>query len=262
VAPPPPNAPRTAVFPAAAPAPAAAPPAGPPPARFSYWTDESAPVSGSDDDDAERGSRGRMALVILAGLVVLAGLAIAGWMVLGGPDDDGGDSASGSSAAEPTAAGPAPGDVHTVRGVDYTVEAVQVDDTCVGHAYGDTAAFFTQTDCTGLSRALYSAEIGGQAVVVSVSRVQFDDPATARQLRDLTDRNGSGNVSDLLREGVRYTGSPAELSGAEYASAVSGPTLTVVESAWVAEDAEGSSADIDQVADDGLALPVPPFATE
>ena len=95
-----------------------------------------------------------------------------------------------------------------------------------------------------------------------MSRVRLPDAATARDLRALTDRNGSGNVSDLLREGVRYTGSPAELSGAEYASAVSGPTVTIVESAWVDEDADGSSADVDQVADDGLALAVPPFPAQ
>ena len=256
-----PGPPRTAVFPAAVPTPAA-PPATQPPARFSYWTDESAPVDGAEEDDEEKGSRGRMVLVILAGLVVLAALVIAGWMVLGERGDDDGDGASGPSAAQPTVAGPAAGDVQTVGGIEYTVEAVQVDKTCVGHAYGDTAAFFDETDCTGLSRAIYSGQIDGEPVVLSVVRVQMADPAAARSLRDLTDRNGSGNVSDLLREGVRYPGSPADLSGAEYASAVSGPTVTVVESAWVDADAEGSSAVIDQAADDGLALPVPPFATE
>jgi hypothetical protein len=85
------------------------------------------------------------------------------------------------------------------------------------------------------------------------------DTAAARELQALTDRNGSGNVNDLLREGVRYTGSPAELSGAEYASAVSGSTVTIVESAWVDEDAAGSATDIDRIADAGLALPAPPF---
>ena len=107
---------------------------------------------------------------------------------------------------------------------------MQVDDTCVGHAYGDTATFFETTNCTGLSRALYSAQLDGGAVVVSVSRVRMPDTATARDLRGLTDRNGSGNVNDLLREGVSYSGGPAELSGAEYASAVSGPAVTIVES--------------------------------
>jgi hypothetical protein len=152
--------------------------------------------------------------------------------------------------------------VRSVGGIEYTVEAVQVDDTCAGHAYGDTAGFFAGVDCTALSRALYSARIDGAPVVVSVARVQMPDTAAARDLQALTDRNGSGNVSDLLREGVRYTGSPAELSGAEYASAVSGSTVTIVESAWVDEDADGGSAEIDRVADSGLTLPVPPFPAD
>ena len=49
------------------------------------------------------------------------------------------------------------------------------------------------------------------------------------------------------------------LSGAVYASALSGPVVTIVESDWVDEDADGGSAEIDRVADDGLALQVPPF---
>jgi hypothetical protein len=145
--------------------------------------------------------------------------------------------------------------VQEVAGVGYTLQAVQVDDTCVGHSYGQTADFFATTNCTGVSRALYSAELDGGPVVVSVSRVQMADPATARQLQSLTDQNGSGNISDLLREGVRYTGSPSELSGAEYASALNGSTVTIVESAWVEPDATtGTDADIDLVASNGLAL--------
>jgi hypothetical protein len=149
--------------------------------------------------------------------------------------------------------------VQTVGDTEYTVEAVEVEGTCAGHAYGDAAAFFAGVDCTALSRALYSARVDGEPVVVSVARVQMPDTAAARRLQALTDRNGSGNVSDLLREGVRYTGSPAELSGAEYASAVSGTAVTIVESAWVDKDARGGSAKIDRIADAGLSLPVLPF---
>lgn len=93
--------------------------------------------------------------------------------------------------------------------------------------------------------------------MVSVSRVTTADDATARELRALTDRNGSGNVSDLLREGVTYDGAPAGLRSAQYASAVSGSTVTVVESAWSGAGA-GSTAALDEAASDGLALPVPP----
>ena len=62
----------------------------------------------------------------------------------------------------------------------YTVEAVDLTDTCTGHAYGAVADSFGATDCTGLARALYSAEVGGEAVVVSVARVQMPDAAAAR----------------------------------------------------------------------------------
>jgi hypothetical protein len=253
--------PRTSVFPASPPPaaqPTSPPPAQPPAGRFSYWTDESQAGDAEQEEPAGT-SRGRMLVMVLVGVVAVAVLGVGGWLVLRGGPDDGGGAAAAASSAEPATEGPEVGAVQDVGGVSFTVEAVQTDGTCLGHAYGDTADFFADNDCTGLSRALYSTEIGGESVVVSVSRVRLADAATARNLRSLTDANGSGNVSDLLREGVRYTGSPAELSGAEYASAVSGTTVTIVESAWVDENAEGSSADIDQVADSGLALAVPPF---
>ncbi|TFV64979.1 hypothetical protein E4P40_26835 [Blastococcus sp. CT_GayMR20] len=261
----PPASPRTAVFasPSAAAPPRPAPP--PPPAaagqRFAYWT-ESGQTAGEDDDedrDAPGSGRKIALMAVLAVLVVIA-LGVAGWMVLGG-DGDGGSDAEASSSA-PTAAGPQAGDVQEVGGVAFTVQAAQVDETCVGHAYGDTAAFLEANDCTALSRALYSAQVEGGPVVVSVSRVQMPDNGIARELQALTDRNGSGNVNDLLREGVRYTGSPAELSGAEYASAVSGSTVTIVESAWVEEGSEGGSAEIDRLATAGLELAVPPFPAD
>jgi hypothetical protein len=88
------------------------------------------------------------------------------------------------------------------------------------------------------------------------------DTTTARDLRALTDRNGSGNVNDLLREGVTYAGGPDGLSSAEYASAVSGPTVTIVESSWVDPAAGGSPADVDRMAANGLVLQVPPFHDE
>jgi hypothetical protein len=253
--------PRTSVFPASAPP--ATPP--PPPARpFAYWT-ESGPASSAEDDDSDdsggsRGSGRRTALLVVAAVLAVVVLGVGGWLLLRGQADGGGTGTAANSSAPATQApGPEVGDVQTVAGTDYTVEAVQVDETCLGHAYGETADFFADVDCTGLSRALYSTEIGGESVVLSVARVQLPDAATARELRGLTDRNGSGNVSDLLREGVRYTGSPAELSGAEYASALSGPVVTIVESAWVDADAQGASTEIDRAADDGLALQVPPF---
>lgn len=219
-------------------------------------------------DEVDDGGGRRTGLLLALALTLVALIAVGGWLVLRDPDD-GGTGATGTPSGatgtpsgptgEAAPAGPQVGDVQDVDGVQFTVEAVQVDDSCVGHAYGETAAYFETTDCTGLSRALYSAQLDGGPVVVSVSRVRMPDTATARDLRVLTDRNGSGNVNDLLREGVTYPGGPAELSGAEYASAVSGPAVTIVESSWVDPAAGGSAADVDRTAASGLALAVPPL---
>jgi hypothetical protein len=243
--------PRTKEFPQAAPP--AAPPPTPSPGLWSQGDQVDDPVNESSDRP-----RGRAALITLVAVLAVAVVGVGGWLLLGG-QDNGGSGSAGSTASETATPGPEVGDVQAVGGTEYTVEAVQLDDTCAGHAYGDTAAFFAGVDCTALSRALYSAGIDGAPVVVSVVRVQMPDTAAARELQALTDRNGSGNVSDLLREGVRYTGSPAELSGAEYASAVSGSAVTIVESAWADPEADGGSAEIDRIADAGLALPVLPF---
>ncbi|MCW2698725.1 MAG: uncharacterized protein JWQ45_260 [Blastococcus sp.] len=211
-----------------------------------------------DEDRDDEGGGGRRTVLLAAVALLLAvAIGVVAWSLLRGTPDGSGTGGAGTGATETTPAGPEVGAVQEVAGVAYRLEAVQVDDTCVGHSYGDTADFFATTNCTGVSRALYSAELDGGPVVVSVSRVQMADPATARQLQALTDRNGSGNISDLLREGVRYTGSPDELSDAEYASALNGSTVTIVESAWVAADSAGVDADIDLVATNGLALETP-----
>ncbi|TFV47142.1 hypothetical protein [Blastococcus sp. TF02A-35] len=238
--------PATAVQPAA-PGPAERPPLSP------AWLPQT--TGGGDDGPPDR----RRRLLVAAALVALVAVCgIAFWLLRDGDPSDGAD--AGATPAGPTTeAGPVPGDVAASGGTRFTVEQVAVDDTCAGHAYGEVAAFLEATDCTGLSRALYSTSVGGAPVVVSVSRVTMADPATARDLRALADRNGSGNVNDLLREGVTYDGAPEKLTAAEYASAVSGPTVTIVESAWADPASAGDAAAVDAVATAALGLPVPPL---
>ncbi|MDP5182105.1 hypothetical protein QOZ88_05600 [Blastococcus sp. BMG 814] len=257
--PPAPSGPRTAVLPAASPtaaSPAADPPAAERPARPPLSPAWGATASGRGGDRTPADRR-RIAVLAAAVAAVLVVCVFGVWLL---GDEPAGDGAGGDVGipSDAVVAGPTPGEVREVDGTAYTVEAVQVDDTCAGHAYGEVAGFFAARDCVGLSRALYSAQAEGAPVVVSVSRVTMDDDAAARELRALTDRDGSGNVSDLLREGVTYDGAPAGLRSAQYASAVSGSTVTVVESAWAGAGA-GSAAAVDKVASDGLALPVPPL---
>ncbi|MDT0276454.1 hypothetical protein [Blastococcus goldschmidtiae] len=247
--------PRTAVLPAQQPSAAATPPVPPvaEPDQQHFWDRP------ADHDDPERPGRTRRILLVLAAVLVLALVGVG--LALGLADRDGGGDTA--APAQPTGdagpTGPAVGNVQQVAGVAYTLRAAEVDDTCVGNAYGDTAAFFQASDCTGLARALYSAQVGGRDVVVSVSRVRMPDTVAARELRGLTDTTGTGNVSDLLSEGVRYPGGPEELTDAEYASAVSGSTVTIVESDWVDPSAAGTAAEVDQVATSGLSLTTPAF---
>nr|WP_275585918.1 hypothetical protein [Geodermatophilus sabuli] len=213
-----------------------------------------------------RGSSRRTLLLLAAALVLVVVLGIGGALLLGdGGRDEAGAStspASDTTVPEAPAAEPAPGDREVVDGRTFVLQEVRVDPSCAGNAYGAVADFFADTECAGLARALYSTDVEGRPAVVSVSVVDMGDAAGARALRALTDRNGSGNVSDLLREGVRYAGGPEQLSGAEYASAVSGSRVTIVEAAWSAAGDAGSTADLDAVAGVSLVLPVPePVAT-
>ena len=253
-----PQSPRTAVLPVA-------------PATDGDWAafaDAFPYEEDGEDDEADGGTgdvdrrRSRRLAVVAFALVVLVLVGGGGLLLLGG-DPDPAVAGRAPAAADTTAglatAGPAVGDEQVIDGVAYRVEAVRVDSSCAAHSYGEVAAFFAGTDCTGLSRVLYSTRAGSRPVVVSVSVVRMADAATARNLRALTDRDGSGNVSDLLREGVRYPGGPDRLSDAEYASAVSGSEVTVVESAWADSAAVADPAAVDLVAETGLVLGTPPF---
>jgi hypothetical protein len=206
-------------------------------------------------------SRRRTALLVAAALLLVVLLGVGVTALLGG-DEPANAGASPSTAAQGGASagavgGPQPGQIETVDGRTFVAQRVQTDPTCVGNSYGTVADFFATTDCAGLARALYSTDVGGRPVVVAVSLADMGEESGALALRALADRNGSGNVSDLLREGVRYPGGPAQLSGAEYASAVSGSSVTIVETAWAGPGPAGSTADLDVVASTALVLPMP-----
>ena len=203
----------------------------------------------------------RTALLAAAGLLLVV-LLVVGLTSLSGGDDgaaaDASPAGDGQAVALADAAtGPQPGQIETVDGRTFVAQRVQTDPTCVGNSYGAVSDFFTATDCAGLARALYSTEVGGRPVVVSVSVADMGGADGARALRTLADQNGSGNVSDLLRAGVRYPGGPERLSGAQYASAVSGSAVTIVETAWAGAGSTGSTADLDVVASNALVLPMP-----
>ncbi|MCZ2815087.1 hypothetical protein [Modestobacter sp. VKM Ac-2984] len=217
------------------------------------------PASGSTASTPGGGSsRRRQLLLVAAALAVVALLTVVGVLALTEDDGDAGTTTAGvtAGAAPTTSAPPGPviGSTAVVNGTTFTLQVAEEDATCNGHAYDAVAGFFANSDCTDLDRALWSAEVDGLPVVVSVARVTMPDPASAQALRSLTDTDGSGNVSDLLREGVRYDGAPERLSSAQYASSQQGSTVTIVETSWAGAQA-GATSGLDAVASAGLSLP-------
>ncbi|MGY1750199.1 hypothetical protein [Modestobacter sp. SYSU DS0511] len=198
---------------------------------------------------------GRTALVVAAlVLVLLAG--VLGVVVLTSGGDERTADPVGATTEAPAvdgAEGVQPGDTELIDGVTYTLQVTRRDTSCADHAYGSVASFFAENDCTALVRSLWSAEAGGRSAVVSVAEVTMPEASLAQALRALADTDGSGNVSDLLREGVGYPGAPARLQGAQYASSQRGSGVTIVESAWAGE--AGSSAALDVLTSSALSLP-------
>ncbi|MFQ1000711.1 hypothetical protein [Modestobacter sp. SSW1-42] len=197
----------------------------------------------------------RRAVLAAAALVVVAALVAVLVLALG--DRDAGEAAPladpATSAAPDTApSGPAPGDTEVVDGTTVTLEATTSEGSCAGHAYGAVADFLAGTDCTALDRALWSAEVDGRPAVVSLARVTMPDAALAASLKALADTDGSGNVNDLLREGVRYTDGPTRLSAAQYDSSQQNDVVTIVETSYVGEP--GSAEALDELAGSALAL--------
>jgi hypothetical protein len=214
------------------------------------------PRGSSATGEGPRGP-GRRTALLIAALALVVVLAVAGiWAASRGTNDPGTGGTAGTtsgSVAPPSAGRAAVGDTEVVNGTTFTLQAVQQDRTCRGHAYNAVADFFARSDCTGLSRSLWSADAGGSPAVVSLSRVTMADVGGAQALRSLADTDGSGNVSDLLREGIRFPGGPAKLSGAQYASAQQDTTVTIVETSWTAT--AGASSALDALASSALSLP-------
>jgi len=73
------------------------------------------------------------------------------------------------------------------------------DSDCAAHATSQTAAFLKTTPCLQLTRAFYTAKLpDGRTVYSSVSVVKMRTADEARQLRELTAKDGTGNVKDLV----------------------------------------------------------------
>lgn len=103
------------------------------------------------------------------------------------------------------------------------------DSTCPEHAYGQIKAFFQTTPCQQLTRALYTTTADdGRRVYTNVSVVRMRTADDAAKLLELTDKDGTGNVNDLVREKIVKLTGLASLSGGQGYKAVQHDTNVII----------------------------------
>lgn len=139
----------------------------------------------------------------------------------------------------------------------------ETDDDCAAHAYGRIQRHLQATSCDHLSQQLFVTKVDGRTVYASVSVVTMPDEAKAAELRALTDEDGSGNVSDVLRDGaVTIEGMDRLSGGGGYAAKQDGREVVIVEADLDPKDQSKSEDEqtkdekeiLDPVCEDALRL--------
>lgn len=105
------------------------------------------------------------------------------------------------------------------------------DSDCAAHATGQTQAFLKTTPCLQLTRAFYTAKLpDGRIVYSSVSVVRMKTADEARSLRELTQKDGTGNVKDLVLDKAVSVPPLTTLANGGYASEQRDQEVVIVES--------------------------------
>lgn len=111
-------------------------------------------------------------------------------------------------------------------GLSFTQQEEDQQKSCSKLSYGAVHRWLASHPCAGLHRALYDGGSDG-GIAVTVSTVRMSSAARAAQLKALTDRSGTGNITELGRDYVI----PTRDLGRYYASSVSGNTVTISQAA-------------------------------
>jgi hypothetical protein len=125
-------------------------------------------------------------------------------------------------------------------GTTYVVKvwADVKDSTCSDHAWGaPMISFLTRHPCQGLERYLGTTTVGGRPVgfaeaVTSFRGTAGDPYAYATKFSDLERADGTGSISDLLREGYRLPSGPTKVPAAEAFNVIGQDNGVTVWDAW------------------------------
>jgi predicted small secreted protein len=140
--------------------------------------------------------------------------------------------------------------VHASDGAAYVVQiwADVKDGSCFDHAYGQPMiTFLTQHPCRGLERFLGTTTVHGRPVgfaesVTSFSGTATDPYKTSGDFRRLVEKDGTGSISDLLREGYRLPSGPDAVPSPDAFNCLGQDNDVTVWDAWYLD---GSTPDND-----------------
>ncbi|ONI88411.1 hypothetical protein ALI22I_18790 [Saccharothrix sp. ALI-22-I] len=153
----------------------------------------------------------------LLGVAVVSGLV---WLVVMPKSEPSGTPATTSAP---------PGEFTFAKSPD--VPEPLKDSNCAPHAYGQTKTFLTSTPCQQLTRGLYTTTTpDGVTVYTSVSVVRMKTLADATKLKDLTSRDGTGNVNDLVKDGAVRVPNMTTLANGGFAAQQQELDVIIIES--------------------------------
>ncbi|MCG8917320.1 hypothetical protein L6E12_16155 [Actinokineospora sp. PR83] len=134
------------------------------------------------------------------------------------------------------AAAPAPVGEFDFHRLPDTEEPIH-DSDCAPHAYGRTQEFLVANRCLQLTRAVYSAALpGGRTAFTSVAVVRMRTEEASVRLTELVRLEGTGSVTDLLRDQVVTVPGLDRLSRGGFAAERAGRDVVIVESDTVERD--------------------------
>ncbi len=153
----------------------------------------------------------------LLGVAVVSGLV---WLVV---------MPKGEPSGTPVTTSAPPGEFTFAKSPD--VPEPLKDSNCAPHAYGQTKVFLTETPCQQLTRGLYTTTTpDGLTVYTSVSVVRMKTVADAAKLKDLTSRDGTGNVNDLVKDGAVRVPNLTTLANGGFAAQQQERDVIIIES--------------------------------
>lgn len=205
-------------------------------------------------DPAEEAPKSRVKLValLLGGWLVVSLIVLIGLLAFGGHGNSAKDPVAGPSASR-TGATPSAGNTADNLPDGWIRQAGDDQTNCAAHSYGQVQAFFAKTPCSSVHRVLASTNQGGRQAVVAANVVTFNTPAQAKSYLALVNSDGTGNISDLLREGVTYPGGPAKLPAAAFASRLDGGRVWVAEAGYASGTSDPSDPRLKALATEGIA---------